>query len=110
MPTLEIFDKENGFLSFDLCDLLAVIAPFASRLDWYVVEFEPAVLAGRQHKAKDFPPSWITELWQKGETGSVQALSWERLKELATHVTQTLNALLIATENGTSLPNSSLGP
>jgi hypothetical protein len=110
MPTLEIFDKRNGFLSFDLGDLLEVIAPFAPRLDWYVVEFEPAVLDGRQDRARDSPPSWITELWKKSEAGTVQALSWERLKELSTHVTQTMNALFVATDPGTPVPNSSLDP
>ena len=108
MPTLEIFDKRNGFLSFDLGDLLEVIAPFASHLDWYVVQFEPAVLAGRQDKAKDSPPSWVTELWQKSEAGIVQALSWERLKELSAHIAQTMNALLVATDPGTPALSSAL--
>ena len=41
MSPLEIFDKKNGLLSFDLRDVLAVIEPFASGLIWYVIEFEP---------------------------------------------------------------------
>ena len=109
MPTLEIFDKRNGFLSFDLGDLLEVIAPFASHLDWYVVQFEPAVL-GRQDKAKGSPPSWVTELWQKSEAGVVQAVSWKRLKELSAHITQTMNALLVAIDPGTPALSSVLDP
>jgi|GEM_PF-5646730 hypothetical protein len=110
MPTLEIFDQQNGFLSFDLHDILEVIEPFASRLEWYVVEFEPAVLADGRDRAKHSPPSWVTELWQKSEAGAVQALSWERLKELSTHISQTMNALFVATDPGTPVPNSSLDP
>lgn len=106
MPTLEIFDKHNGFLSFDLRDVLEVIEPLASRLDWYVVEFEPAVMA----TAEGSPPNWVTELWHKSETGAVERLSWKRLKQLSTHVTQTMNALFVAVDQGGPAPAPSLDP
>lgn len=110
MPTLEIFDKRNGFLSFDLRDLLEVIEPFAAPLDWYVVEFEPAVLAASAEHGKGSPPSWVTELWHKSETGAVEALSWERLKDLSTHVTQTMNGVFVAADPGQPAPSPSLDP
>lgn len=109
MPTVEIFDQQNGLLSFDLGDLLEVIAPFASRLDWYVVEFEPAVLTAAQGKP-DSPPIWVTELWHKSEAGAVQAITWEQLKELSTYVSQTMNALFVAMDLGAPTPSSSLDP
>jgi len=93
-----------------LADILDVIESFGSRLDWYVVEFEPTMLADRLERTKHSPPSWITELWQKSEAGVVQALSWERLKELSAHITQTMNALLVATDPGTPAPSSALDP
>ncbi len=110
MPTLEIFDKRNDFLSFDLRDLLEVIEPFASRLDWYVVEFEPAVLSAAAEHGKGSPPSWVTELWHKSEAGAVEAISWERLKELSTHITQTMNALFVGTDAGAPAPTLTLDP
>src|SRR6266849_2466942 len=110
MPTLEIFDQHNGFLSFDLHDILEVIEPFASQLCWYVIEFEPAVVSAAESNGKGSPPSWVTELWQKSETGVVQCLSWTRLKKLSTYVTQTRNALFVAIDPGTPAPDPSLDP
>jgi hypothetical protein len=110
MPTLEIFDQQNGVLSFDLRDILNVIAAYVERLNWYVVEFEPAVLTGGRDKSAPPPPLWVTELWRKSETGAVQPLKWERLKELSIHVLQTMNALFVATEPGTAAPDSSVDP
>jgi hypothetical protein len=109
MPTLEIFDKRNGFLAFDLRDLLNVIEPFAARLDWYVVEFEPAVLATTEEHEQG-SPSWVTELWHKSEAGAVEPMSWERLKDLSTHITQTMNGLFVATDSGSPAPSSTLDP
>src|SRR5262249_19569011 len=109
MPTLEIFDTRDGFLNFDLREILQVIEPFASGLDWYVVEFEPAVLAATRD-AKGSPPNWVTELWHKSSKGALQALNWERLKSLSTHVTQTMNAIFVATIPGTPAPSLPLDP
>jgi hypothetical protein len=109
MPTLEISDQDNGYLAFDLGDILEVIEQFALQLCWYVVEFEPVGLAATED-GEGSPPTWVTELWQTSETGAVQCLSWARLKELATHVTQTMDALFVATDQGTAAPTPSLDP
>lgn len=100
MPTIEIFEGK-GDLSFDLAQVLAVIEPSTSTLEWYAVEFEPTFLVGPDGTKEQSPPQWVLDLWHRIENcKNGIKVSWQELKEFAKHAGQTINALFIAIRPG----------
>lgn len=109
MPTIEISDKnQQGSLSFDLHHMLREIEPFADKLDWYVVDFEPGLGFGRPDGDV---PSWVPSLYdaiKKGD-GPIK-VSWLTLKDFARNVVQTDVALLVGKREGSLPPNAPINP
>jgi hypothetical protein len=65
MATIEVFDGNEGPLSFDLVEILAAIEPFVSGLDWYFLEFEPVASLGVDSSSSQGPPGWVSSLYQQ---------------------------------------------
>jgi hypothetical protein len=104
MATIEIFDRDQGGTFPDLKDLLSVIEPFGSNLDWYLVEFEPWLLAGAEGSTSA-PPEWVVDLSdavRKDSTG--HKLDWVGLNSLAKYIGQIENILLLATSKRAPSP------
>jgi hypothetical protein len=104
MSTVEIHDEdERGILAFDLTNIADVVEPFATNLDWYVVEFEPVGLIGSNNSAD--PPLWVAALYKrlKTESHSVK-IEWSTLKQFAHYIKQTIDMTLIGVLPGGTQP------
>lgn len=109
MSTIEISDQREGALSFDMIDLLAVIEPFASGLDWYFVDF----YVGSFHTMADTEhvEPWVLALWHAVEESKEPTrVSWATLKDFARHVRQTDMCLLIGVRPNSKPPSEPLDP
>lgn len=105
MTTIEILDREQGYFSPELKEMLRVIGPFGEDLEWYVVEFEPAFLLGSDGLANQHLPGWIRELLDEVRMASSGVrIDWTKLREFSMFVGQTESALLIATKPGEAAP------
>jgi hypothetical protein len=108
MPTIEISDKNERRLSFDLVDLLRIIEPFCRELDWYFIEFQ----LGSFYPAHPPDPeveSWVLTLWHAIERrkGGIK-VSWDTLLQFAKNVRQTDSCLLLGLKAGSAAPQEPL--
>jgi hypothetical protein len=107
MPTIEIFDQDNGILSFDLSQILDALQPFAVSLKWCLIEFDPWILLGEDGTRNEPPPAWVSSLVARIHTDQNGIeMDWETLKSLARYVGQTENAVLIAVEPSKAPPEN----
>jgi hypothetical protein len=104
MPTIEISDlDERRILAFDLIDLLPLIGPFSSGLEWYLAHCSIESFVG-QGLMSDLP-AWIPALWRAHDFQQcIEKIEWETLKEFARSVRQTGFIELIAIKPGSEPP------
>lgn len=103
MPTVEIYDlDERQILAFDLIEILTLLEPYCDQLDWYLMEFQPAVY----EPEVDANP-WVLELEDKiKNSASPVKLPWRILKEFADNVLQTEFAVIVAVQPGAPPPTT----